>query len=159
MARLQLVPIREDGGVEVPAADLATVPADVLSSTVALYAARGFRPPFIGYLAIEAGRPVGTCAFTAPPAAGCVEIAYFTFPGEEGRGVATAMARALVALARAADPALALCAHTLPAAGPSAAILRRLGFAFAGGVDHPEDGPVWAWRLAPDGLPAATAPA
>jgi hypothetical protein len=36
--------------------------------------------------AIENGQLVGTCAFKTPPKNQQVEIAYFTFPGNEGRG-------------------------------------------------------------------------
>ena len=45
--------------------------------------------PWAGYLAEENGSLVGTCAFKAPPDSRGVEIAYFTFPQFEGRGVAT----------------------------------------------------------------------
>ena len=133
----------------------------MLPSTAALYAARGFQPPFIGYLAILAGRAVGTCAFPAPPRGGRVEIAYFTFAGAEGQGIATEMARQLVALARAAQPAVTVFAQTRPGPGASATILARIGFVCAGVVDHPEDGPVWEWRLPPSpaGLSGGSAPA
>ena len=157
---IALVPILRDGRPADPAVDLAAVPADVLPSTLAVYASRGYAPPFIGYLAVVAGRAVGTGVFPAPPRAGRVEIAYFTFPGAEGRGIATATARALVALARAAQPELTVFAQTLPRPGASTAILGRLGFALAATVDHPEDGPVWEWHLAPPpaGLPADRPP-
>ena len=150
MRALELVRIERDGSVVDAALDLARVPGSVLPATTALYAGRGFEPPWIAYLACCDGRVVGTCAFTAPPRDARVEIAYFTFPGDEGRGVATAMARALVALARGRDPALTLVAFTRPVHGASTAILGRLGFACGGLVDHPEDGWVWEWRLGPD---------
>jgi [ribosomal protein S5]-alanine N-acetyltransferase len=146
---LVLVPILRDGRPEDPAVDLGAVPVDVLPSTVAVYAARGYRPPFVGYLAVAAGRAIGSCAFPAPPRAGRVEIAYFTFPGGEERGLATEMARRLLTLARAAEPELTIYAQTRPGPGASATILARLGFSCAGVVDHPEDGPVWEWRLPP----------
>ncbi len=149
MPALRLAAIRRDGRLDDGEADLRALPPDVLPSTVALYAERGYVPPYLGYLALEGGRAVGTCAFPAPPARGRVEIAYYTFPGEERRGVASAMAAALVALARAADPALLVYAHTLPGHGASATVLARAGFALAGVVRHPEDGPVWEWRLPP----------
>jgi RimJ/RimL family protein N-acetyltransferase len=143
---LSLARILEDGGIEGAPLDLAAMPGDILPATVDLYRSRGYQPPWIGYLAGEAGRAVGTCAFASPPAEGSVEIAYFTFPGHEGRGVATAMARALIALARAADPSLTLVAYTLPKQSASTRILERLGFQCQGLHDHPEDGWVWAWR-------------
>ena len=157
---LELVPILAHGRPADPAIDLGAVPGDVLASTLAVYRARGFAPPFIGYLAVAGGRAVGTCAFPAPPAGGRVEIAYYTFPGGEGRGIATEMARRLVALAHGASPPVAVYAHTRPAPGASARILARLGFACAGLIDHLEDGPLWEWRLAPPApaLPGGRAP-
>ena len=154
------MPILRDGRPARPDIDLTAVPEDVLPSTIAVYASRGFVPPFIDYLAVVGGRAVGTCGVPAPPRAGRVEVAYFTFPGAEGRGVATEMARLLVGLARAAQPGLTLFAHTLPRAGASTTILARLGFALVGTVKHPEDGLVWEWHLAPAhaGLPRSPPP-
>ncbi len=102
--------------------------------------------PWGCYLAESGGEIVGTCAFkSAPDPAGTVEIAYMTFPAFEGRGFATAMAGALVELARGGGAALAI-AHTLPEENPSNRALRRNGFSFAGEVVDPEDGLVWRWE-------------
>ena len=72
-----------------------------------------------------------------------------TFPAQEGRGHATAMAAALVDIAAAAGASLAI-AHTLPEENASTGALRRNGFIHAGEVMDPEDGLVWRWdkRLA-----------
>jgi [ribosomal protein S5]-alanine N-acetyltransferase len=103
---------------------------------------------------------VGTCGFPAPPRAARIELAYFTFPGAEGRGVATEMARRLVALARATQLQLTLFAHTLPRTRTSTTILARLGFALMGTIGHPGDGLIWEWHLAPApaGLPRNESP-
>jgi RimJ/RimL family protein N-acetyltransferase len=95
------------------------------------------------------GMVVGTCAYKGPPDdGGAVEIAYFTFPPYEGRGLATAMAAALAERA-AADPRVrCVRAHTLPARNPSSRLLEKLGFTFLGEVVDPEDGPVWRWERA-----------
>ena len=46
------------------------------------------------------GEVVGSCAYKKPPTEdGIVEIAYFTFPGFERRGYATAVAAKLIRLA------------------------------------------------------------
>lgn len=118
-------------------------------ATVAMYEAAGSVSPWIGYLAIEDGAPVGACAFKTPPTAEGVEIAYFTFPGHEGRGVATRMARRLVEIAE--SQGVPMRAQTLPEKNASTRILEKLGFSFMGPVQHPEDGEVWEWRLRPKG--------
>jgi ribosomal-protein-alanine N-acetyltransferase len=104
------------------------------------------------YLAVDSRsrRIIGTCSYKGPPAAdGAVEIAYFTFPGYEGQGYATAMAALLTELA--ADPPAAgtVRAHTLPERNASVRILEKIGFAHLGEVVEPEDGTVWRWERAP----------
>ena len=98
---------------------------------------------------VENGAVVGTCGFAAPPVDGVVEIAYFSFPGNEGRGLATRMAAELLALSQplAQQNQYQVIAHTMPEEGPSPVILRKLGFEWQGEIVHPEDGPVWKWRL------------
>jgi len=118
-----------------------------MSSTAELYMSAGYVPPWTGYLAIEKDQCVGTCAFKSPPQDNCVEIAYFTFPGHEGHGVATRMAQALVQIAFEAVPGLTIAAQTLPEESASTSVLKKLGFQFAAELEHPEDGKVWEWRL------------
>jgi RimJ/RimL family protein N-acetyltransferase len=144
---LDLVPITRDATPEKPFPKLPDVAVLALSSTADMYRVSGCQPPWIGYLAVEDGLCVGTCAFKSPPWKNRVEIAYFTFPGYEGRGVATRMAAQLVAMARKAVPGIEVFAQTLPEENASNAILKKLGFAFGGTVDHPEDGLVWEWTL------------
>ena len=108
--------------------------------------------PWSGFLAVDrsSSTVVGTCSFVAPPDDdGVVEIAYFTFPGFEGRGVASAMAAGLVARATRALGVRRVLAHTLPEKNASARVLEKLGFDCLGGVTHPEDGPVWRWERNP----------
>ena len=108
----------------------------------------GEHPPWIGYLAIDpaAHRAIGTCAFKGPPDdARAVEIAYFTFPDYEGRGYATAMACALVALAAADSTITTILAHTLPEPNASGSVLRKAGFVRQGEVLDPDDGRVWRY--------------
>jgi RimJ/RimL family protein N-acetyltransferase len=76
-----------------------------------------------------------------------VEIAYFTFQGYEGRGYATRMARALIDRAWETEADVIIAAQTLPNESASTTILRRLGFALVGSINHPEDGEVWEWQL------------
>jgi len=126
----------------------AEVARDVATQTVAHVGRTGDSAPWGGYIAVSGpGRlVVGTCAFVAPPAEGMVEIAYFTFPGGEGRGVATTMARALLDIARAAPEVRTVRAHTLPADGPSPRILEKLAFERVGDAEDADAGRVWRWE-------------
>lgn len=95
---------------------------------------------------------IGSCAFKSPPTAeGIVEIAYFTYPGFEGRGYATAMATKLIALASGSPAVRQVIAHTLPEPNASTRVLQKVGMTFAGEVIDPDDGRVWRWQSAKPG--------
>ena len=103
-----------------------------------------------GYFAVDENtrEVVGSCAFkSAPSDEGEVEIAYFTYPGFEGRGYATEMARKLVQLATGVREVQRVIAHTLPEANASTRVLTKVGMSFAGEVIDPQDGRVWRWQL------------
>ena len=148
--KLRLIEIGADGTPSRCPGSIPPAARDVLDGTVNLYQTTGFKPPWIGYLADRDGDVVGACAFKAPPENGSVEIAYMSFPEFEGRGIATEMARQLVEIARQAQPGLTVTAQTLPQENASTAILRRQGFTLEGEIEHPEDGRLWQWRLAPE---------
>ena len=143
---LQLIEISDDGR---PCPEIAEneLIFSVCKATSQLYRQVGFAPPWIGYIAILDGQAVGTCSFKSPPKDNHVEIAYFTFPGNEGRGVGTGMARKLIEIARMAESKIVILAQTLPEENASTQILRKLGFAHRGTVAHAEDGNVWEWEL------------
>jgi ketosteroid isomerase-like protein len=144
---LKLVPILESGRT-LSTVNLEGPAPEVITATVQLYGRRGYQPPWTGYLALDGDQCVGSCGFAHPPRDGEVEIAYFCFPGHEGRGVATRMARELLRITREAamQAGVDFIAHTLPTEGPSTSILRRLGFQHLGEIEHSEDGRVWKWR-------------
>lgn len=119
---------------------------EVCAATASLYERVGFKMPWVGYLAVSGDRTIGSCGFKAPPTSGQVEIAYVTFPGFEGRGIATSMARRLMSIAKAEDPGIRVTAQTLPERNASTRILEKLGFTHTGTLDHPEDGNVWEWE-------------
>lgn len=121
---------------------------EVADGSLRFMQATGATAPWAGYLTIDPARRfvIGTCAFKGPPDAdGIVEVAYFTFPSHEGRGYATAMARALRDLASADSAVRAVRAHTLPVRNASARILEKLSFRHMGEVLDPEDGLIWRW--------------
>jgi RimJ/RimL family protein N-acetyltransferase len=165
---MEFIEINADGTLSAGAVPLTEVARSAVDATVQLYSRVGWNRPWIGYLAFEDHECVGTCAFTSAPRDGAVEIAYFTFPGHEGRGVATRMAERLVSIAEKSAPRVLVTAHTLPQENASTRILRRIGFDLMGPLVHADDGLIWVWRrkgaregagLPPDPTPAPVAPA
>jgi ribosomal-protein-alanine N-acetyltransferase len=143
---MKLLAIDRDGAISGFAGQVPEVCQSAIESTVQLYSRVGWIQPWIGYLAFEEGGCVGTCAFTAAPKNNLVEIAYFTFPGNEGRGVATRMASLLISLASENAPNVVVTAHTLPNENASTRVLRKLGFILVGPRIHENDGQIWVWR-------------
>lgn len=144
---LQLIAITQDGALEKPVASVPALAAQVIEATTQLYSAVGYEPPWLGYLALENGAFIGSCGFKSPPENNRVEIAYFTFPEYESRGVATRMASALVRIAMTETPAVIVAAQTLPEESASTSVLKKLQFRLVGSIEHPEDGLVWEWQL------------
>ncbi len=143
---LYLFPIDRSGR---PAVDqsLPELVRDICTSCRLIYDEHGFRLPWVAYLARdERGEIVGACTFKAPPQRGRVAIACYTLPEYERRGIGQAMVRELMAIAASRDPHLVVLAHTQPEQAAANHALKRLGFAFAGMVSHPEEGAVWEWQ-------------
>ncbi|MGQ0742535.1 MAG: GNAT family N-acetyltransferase [Alphaproteobacteria bacterium] len=128
-------------------AEVRDIVLGVSKATLALYERTGGQEPWIGYFAKDDERLVGVCSFTGPPRNGEVEIAYFTFPPFEGRGVATAMTGALIELAWRDHALRSLIAFTLPETNASTRVLEKHGFTRDGTASDPEAGEVWRWRL------------
>jgi ribosomal-protein-alanine N-acetyltransferase len=144
---LELVAITENGDLAKPMTSIPQLAAAVVEATTQLYRTAGYEPPWIGYFAFENGTIVGVCGFKSPPQNNRVEIAYFTFPEHESRGVATRMASELVRLALDKLPAVIVAAQTLPEESASTSVLQKLRFRLVSTVAHPEDGLVWEWQL------------
>ena len=90
---------------------------------------------------------IGSAGFVGPPNEdAAVEIAYGIVPGYQGRGYATEAAAALTNFAFTTGRVQIVCAYTLPQNEPSARVLAKCGFKFAGEVIHPEDGLVLRWQ-------------
>jgi RimJ/RimL family protein N-acetyltransferase len=103
--------------------------------------------PWCGYIGWRQEVPLGFGGFKGEPdEAGVIEIGYLTFPAHEGRGVATAVASGLVAIAMA-HGLKAVTAHTLPQENSSTVVLKRNGFERDGVAEDPDEGIVWRWRL------------
>ena len=109
-----------------------------------------------GYVAadLDTRQFVGSCAFKSPPSGdGVVEIAYFTYPGGEGKGYTTAMAAKLIAIGSASPEVTGIIAHTLPEKSASTRLLEKNGMRLVGEVVDPEDGRVWRWEFAASSRP------
>jgi RimJ/RimL family protein N-acetyltransferase len=145
MGQLKLVKIGKDG--KVPGITHEGIIDEVLSSTAQMYKNVGYQEPWLGYLAVLDGSCVGTCAFKSAPEDGRVEIACFTFPEFEGRGVATQMTKQLIEMALSKDRELTIAAQTPPSMGASTKVLEKHGFELVGLVGHEQDGEVWEWAL------------
>jgi [ribosomal protein S5]-alanine N-acetyltransferase len=143
---LELIAITENGAMAKPVSSTPQA-AEVVDAMTQLYRAVGYEPPWIGYLAVEDGICVGMCGFKSPPQNNRVEIAYFTFPEYESRGVATRMAAELIRIALDKMTAVTVAAQTLPEENASTSVLKKLRFRMVDTVEHPEDGLVWEWHL------------
>lgn len=149
--RIRLIGIEKDGSLE--ESDGPALPHEaklVCESFIPLYQKSGFEPPWMGYLALRANQWIGTCAFKTPPGDNKVEIAYFTFPDFERKGVATQMASMLINIAAAVAPGVQIMARTLPEENASTKILQNLGFKNLGRIHDAEHGAVWEWALGAD---------
>jgi ribosomal-protein-alanine N-acetyltransferase len=158
MTQIELIPIDESGNPARPLRPLADLVRTNCEGTASFYQTVGFVPPWIGYLSVLDGQVVGGGGFKGPPRDNSVEIAYYTLPEFEGRAIATSTARELIRMARANVPGVLVIAQTLPEPNASNALLKKLGFALAGIVVHPEDGKVWEWHLNARTAPPADEP-
>jgi ribosomal-protein-alanine N-acetyltransferase len=145
----QLLAVAVDDSVPGYEGTIAPELSDVLRHTRDMYSRIGFEVPWISYLAVNGLRPVGICSFKSPPMNGRVELAYFTFPEHEGRGIATEMASRLVEMTNARPDVSCVAAQTLVARNASHRVLEKLGFQAIGTVEHSEDGVVLEWQLTP----------
>ena len=72
---------------------------------------------------------------------------HYTFPGFEGRGIGTAMAKFVLERARKLQDVRWITAHTLPEHNASTRILEKIGMRFV--CEELEEGePVWLWQIA-----------
>ena len=128
------------------AGEIAETVKSVADTQLALYERNGATAPWTGYLIRWDGRIAGTCSFTGPPENGEVEIAYFTFPQYERRGIASEAARLLIAIAMSEPEITSVIAHTLPEPNASTRILQKHGFVRDGTAQDKDAGHVWRWR-------------
>jgi len=119
---------------------------DVVAQTAKVHDVRGRDPKWFGYLAIDnkTKQIVGTCAFKGTPSKEkTVEIAYFTFPEFEGKGLRDSDGVHAHSSGAVQSEVESVIAHTLPESNASTRILQKVGMKFMGEVVDPEDGRVW----------------
>ena len=90
---------------------------------------------------------VGWGGFKGPPQEGVVELGYEIAEGRQGRGLATAAARAMVAEAFAHDRVATVIAHTLAERNASNRVLEKVGFRYDRDVTQ-SGRVVWRYALA-----------
>ena len=129
----------------------AAVIREVVVQTLELYRKAPRAAEWGGFLVVDRalGAVVGTCGYAhGPEADGSVEVAYYTFPGFEGRGYASAMAQELLARAERSGLVREVVAHTLPERNASTRVLEKVGLRHVGEDSDPDAGRVWKWSRA-----------
>jgi RimJ/RimL family protein N-acetyltransferase len=108
-----------------------------------------YRDPWVhGFnLFLADGTNVGIGSFKGPPVDGVVEIAYAIVPQHQGRGYATAAARAMVEYAFNAPDVQTVRAHTLMDGAASQRVLQKAGLTYVGDHVEPEDGLVRRFEI------------
>lgn len=103
---------------------------------------------WFGYIVVEGEtqQMVGTCSFKGPPVDGSLEIAYLTFPGFEGMGIGSEMARFLVERAKTLPGVKRVAAHTEPGSSAATRILEKAGLRLTGEVEDQGE-LLWHWEL------------
>jgi [ribosomal protein S5]-alanine N-acetyltransferase len=94
-----------------------------------------------------AGQPaelVGWGGFKGPPNDGVVELGYEIAESRQGRGLATAATRAMLAEAFAHEEVALVIAHTLPERNASTRVLEKAGFVYDG---EAREGGEAVWRF------------
>lgn len=146
----ELVPCDEAGMPVRSVGVMSLALRELCSASAGLYAKIGFEPPWVSYVAVSGGKPVGGGAFVDKPKDGFVEIAYFTLDEFQGHGFAGRTAGSLVQIARLTAPDVTITAKTLRERNPSAKVLERLGFHQIRDVMDDDAGLVWEWHLPPE---------
>ena len=122
--------------------------SEIVRMTIDFYKKIGFLTPWIGYLAKQNGRMVGSAGFKGQPVNGTVEIAYGTFEQYRQQGVGTEICKRLVRLTLETDASLKITARTILPNNYSTRILEKNNFKCIGVVTDLEDGEVWEWVFA-----------
>jgi len=146
---LKLVPRTRDDVTSFLDALPAEVRKEISADWLAKFQASAFQDPWVhGFkLMLADGTLVGMGSFKGAPVDGVVEIAYSVNPEHQGKGFATAAARAMVEFAFRHGEVNKVLAHTLPGGTASQRVLAKAGFRKTGEVVDPDDGLVWRFEI------------
>lgn len=146
---MELFAITRDGKPERDIPGLPEAASQILQAMRRHYEKFGYESPWIGYLAVEGRQCRGFGVFRGAPEGQRLEMAWYTFPEFRGRGVATALVRQLIRLARGQDPQLTLLVQTPAASTAASDVLEKFGFRLDGEQPDPDEGRIWEWSLDP----------
>lgn len=91
---------------------------------------------------------IGLCGYKGQPAEdGMVELGYEIMGPYQNKGLATEVAKALVANAFRIEAVTTIQAHTLGAMNASTKVLTKCGFTKTDDIDGQELGTLWKWVL------------
>jgi RimJ/RimL family protein N-acetyltransferase len=146
---LRIVPRTRDEVEATLEAMNASVRAQISADWLAKFHASARLDPWVHgfHLLLDDGTNVGIGSFKGPPADDMVEIAYAVVPEHQGRGHATAAARAMVGYAFESGSVRVVRAHTLPDGAASQRVLLKCGFMRVGEYVDPDDGPVVRFEI------------
>lgn len=142
--KLEPIPIHEDKTKAIYAAEDCQ---QLIKMWEEYYPTIGFHLPWIGYFIMQDNQVVGSGAFTGKPSNNKVEVSYWTFKKNEGKGIATWACKELIAIAHSIDATITVIAKTASENNASTKILERNGFVFSGVVQDHEIGDAWEWIL------------
>ncbi len=148
---MKLYKILKDGTCEADVYYESETLEKILETYRCMYKAVGYEEPWVAYVAFHGYDVAGTCAFRSRPQQGSVEIAYYTFPPYQGRGIGSRMVTALMEIARGEDPSIIIVVRVVGGDTPANSILKKFGFKLVT-TETASDGEaeIWEWHLLPE---------
>ena len=110
---------------------------------------QGMQTQWWSYLPIlnKTSTLIGTCGYKGAPRNGMVEIGYEVAPAFRGWGLATEIAKGLIANAFKHDEVDLVQAHTLAKENESGSVLKNCRMQKIEEIDDPQDGKIWRWEI------------
>lgn len=90
---------------------------------------------------------VGSCGYKGEPTDGVIEIGYEIAKDYRNKGLATEIAKGLIAHAFQYPEVTKVQAHTLAKENESGSVLKKAGMTKMEELEDPEDGKIWRWEI------------